>query len=222
MIINYVLIDYENKQPEDLSGLNTEYFRVMVFIGESQKNIPVKLSMALQAMGTRGKYLQISGNGKNALDFHIAFYIGRIATQNPTARFYIIAKDTGYDPLIQHLKEKGISVTRLLEISKIPSLGKTANIKVPEMQLRDVNNKPTVKPAIKKSATEKIEYIIANIQKCDPTKRPGTYKKLLNTIRSIFHNTLSETEPINLIKALVNRKVLTLSDTNKVLYTFPK
>lgn len=221
MIINYVLIDYENKQPKDLSELNTEYYRVMVFIGATQKTIPVELSMALQPMGTRAEYLIISGDGKNALDFHIAFYIGRIATQHPTARFYIISKDKGYDPLIKHLKEKEISVTRLHEISMIP-LGKTANIKVSGTQLRDVNNNPKVKPEIKKTTTGKIEHIIEKIQKCDPKLRPRTYKTLLNSIRSIFQNTLSEKEPDNLINALVNRKVLTLSDTKKVLYTFPK
>jgi len=222
LIIYYVLIDFESIQPKDLSELNAEHYRVMVFVGVNQKNISVELSMALQPLGTRAEYLKIAGNGKNALDFHIAFYIGRIATQSPTARFYIISKDTGYDPLIKHLKEKKISVTRLLEISKIPSLGKTANTEVPEKQLRDVNNKPKAKSAIKKSATEKIDHIIANIQKCDPTKRPGTYKKLLNTISSIFQNILSETEPVNLIKALVNRKILTVSDKEKVSYTFPK
>jgi hypothetical protein len=90
------------------------------------------------------------------------------------------------------------------------------------MQLSGTNNKPQLKAVNKKPTPEKIKIIITNLQKRNPTNRPGTYKTLLSTVRSIFQNTLSEKEPDNLIKALINRKMLTVSDTKKVAYTFPK
>jgi len=51
-------------------------------------------------MGERAEYVRISGNGSNALDFHIAFYIGQLAAHEPDAYFHIISKVTGFDPLI--------------------------------------------------------------------------------------------------------------------------
>jgi hypothetical protein len=36
MRINYVLIDFENVQPESLAVLQHEHFKVMVFVGTNQ------------------------------------------------------------------------------------------------------------------------------------------------------------------------------------------
>ena len=38
------------------------------------------------------------------LDFHIAYYLGDLAVKEPDADFYILSKDTGFDPLIEHLE----------------------------------------------------------------------------------------------------------------------
>jgi hypothetical protein len=52
----------------------------------------------MQALGAKAQYVKISGNGSNALDFHIAFYIGHLGAVDPTAYFHIISKDAGFDP----------------------------------------------------------------------------------------------------------------------------
>jgi hypothetical protein len=64
----------------------------------------------------------ISGNGPNALDFHIAYYVGEISQKDPDAYFHIISKDTGFDPLIQHLRKRGIKIHRERDIGEIPVL----------------------------------------------------------------------------------------------------
>ena len=48
--------------------------------------------------------MKIGGNGKNALDFYLAFYVGDLAAKDPEAGFHILSDDTGFDPLIKHLK----------------------------------------------------------------------------------------------------------------------
>ncbi|MFV9506345.1 MAG: PIN domain-containing protein [Oscillochloridaceae bacterium umkhey_bin13] len=50
--------------------LNQEHFRVLVFVGANQTKISLDIVLALQEMGERTKYIKISGNGSNALDFH--------------------------------------------------------------------------------------------------------------------------------------------------------
>lgn len=112
MPTNYVLIDFENVQPRNLEILGKLPFRVLVFVGASQSKVPFDLAASLQALGDRAQYIKVGGSGRNALDFHIAFYIGELAARDPEAWFHIISKDTGFDPLIKHLKTRNIRVQR--------------------------------------------------------------------------------------------------------------
>jgi len=57
-----------------------------------------------------GSYVQISSRGPSALDFHIAYYIGKLVAVHPDAYFHIISKVKGFDPLVKHLKDQKIFV----------------------------------------------------------------------------------------------------------------
>ena len=122
MRTNHVLIDYENVQPKILALLHAEHFRIIVFLGASLAKLPVELVTEMQSLGDRAEYVRIAGNGPNALDFHIAYYIGHLAARDPEPFFHIISKDTGFDPLIAHLKEKRIFCKRSATIDAIPVL----------------------------------------------------------------------------------------------------
>ena len=75
MRTNYVLVDYENVQPEAIAVLNREHFKVIVFVGANQAKVTFEIASVLQLMGERAEYIKISGNGPNALDFHIAYML---------------------------------------------------------------------------------------------------------------------------------------------------
>jgi hypothetical protein len=194
---NYVLIDYENVQPDALSILDAEHFKVMVFVGANQNKLTFEAVAALQRMGDKAEYIKISGNGSNALDFHIAFYIGQIAAHDPAAYFHIISKDTGFDPLIQHLKSKKLFVARSRDVSEIPAV-KVANTKTPN---------------------EKIAVILTNLQQRGASK-PRTVKTLLSTVSSIFQKQLSEQELAKLLCDLQTKSYVTVDGT-KVSYSLP-
>ncbi len=125
MRTNIVLIDSENVQPDSIEKLGYDHFRVFVFVGANQKRIDISIVKAVQALGAKGEYVQISGNGPNALDFHIAFYIGKYSAAYPDAYFHIISKDKGFDPLIKHLKEQNIFCSRCASVSEIPLVKST-------------------------------------------------------------------------------------------------
>jgi len=183
MKTNYVLIDFENVQPKNLSILKGHDFRVIVFVGASQTKVPFELAEALQSFGDKAEYIKISGNGPNALDFHIAFYIGQIAERDSNAYFHIISKDTGFDPLIKHLKTKNIFVLREKELTGIPLL-------------RESN---------KMSSEEKVAVILAKLIALGQS-RPRKVNTLKNTINAVFKKTLEEKELTNLIGRLKNKK----------------
>jgi hypothetical protein len=194
---NYVLIDFENVQPKNLEILKGHEFIVKVFVGSKQTKVPIELATALQAFGEKAEYIQIEGNGRNALDFHIAYYIGHLAASDPEAFFHVISKDTGFDPLIRHLKAKKIRAYREKDIAEIPIL-KISN---------------------SKSDTERIDAIIVSL-KSRGTSKPRKVKTLSNTINSLFMKKLCEAELQELIDALKKRKAIAINDTN-VSYNLP-
>jgi len=115
-----VLIDLENVQPKNLELLVKHPFKVLVFVGANQAKISFDLASAMQGLGPDSQYIKISGNGPNALDFHIAYYIGELAQQFPESNFHIISRDTGFDPLIRHLRSRKIRVQREKDLAEIP------------------------------------------------------------------------------------------------------
>lgn len=86
METNSVLIDLENVTPSKLDLLNKEWIRVLLFVGKNQTKLPLTPVKAIQKPGSRAPHIEMSGTGHNALDFHIAFYIGRLAAQEDGTR----------------------------------------------------------------------------------------------------------------------------------------
>ena len=194
---NYILIDYENVQPKNLAILNGHPVKVIVFVGANQAKVPFDLASSLQTLGNNAKYVKIGGNGSNALDFHIAFYIGQMAERDSDAYFHIISKDTGFDPLIKHLKEKKIYSQREKDLSEI-------------LFLR-ISNATT--------SSEKIAAIVKSLS-ARGHARPRKVKTLANTINSLFMKTLEESELMSLIEQLRQQQYVMIENDN-VSYKSP-
>jgi PIN domain len=192
---NYVLIDLENVRPESLEELDREHFKVLVFVGSNQPKIPFDLVAAIQKMGARAKYVPISGNGNNALDFHIAFYIGQIAAREPDAFFHIISKDKGFGPLVEHLKTLNIYCARSDSVNDIP-LVRSGKVKTPD---------------------ERAAIFIEKLRKPGAT-HPRTLKTLENAIQTLFQKQLTPDELHGIVTSLEKCGFVAL-ESNKVIYT---
>ena len=179
MRTNIVLIDSENVQPDSIERLKQDHFRVFVFVGANQKRIDIAVVRAVQALGPNGEYIQISGNGPNALDFHIAYYIGKYAVERPDAYFHIISKDKGFDPLIKHLREQKIFCSRSTSVKDIPLL------------------KTTEKLPPKERAEHFFGLRVLGSHNC-----PSTITRLRNAVAAHFLKQLSDDEVSAVIEAL--------------------
>lgn len=205
MRTNYILIDYENVQPEDLSALKQDHFRVIVFVGAHQNKVAFETATALQQIGANAEYVKVSGSGPNALDFHIAFYIGQLAVKDPEAFFHIVSKDSGFDPLITHLKARKLRVLRVKKIGDIIILKADG----------DKSSKAVgVKPL-----QDRIKVIINDLRKRGASK-PRTVATLTSTISALFLKQLSPDEISVLLRVLKERGYVSVSG-NKVSYTLP-
>lgn len=195
--INYVLIDYENVQPPDLSKLRDGPFKIKIFLGANQVKIPVALAAELQSLGTNAEYVLLESSGSNALDFHIAFYIGQLAALEPTAFFHVISKDTGFDPLMKHLKGKKIFAQRSTCIADIPYF----------------------KPSFPSAPDAQIDVVVADLIRRKASK-PRTQKSLLSTLHALFKKELSEQQLSHLFSSLCRRGIVKVEGT-KVTYELP-
>lgn len=198
MPANYILIDYENVRPKNLEILESHPFIVLVFVGANQTKIPFELAVAMQTLGDDARYIQITGNGKNALDFHIAYYVGELAAKDAEAHFHIISKDAGFDPLIKHLKGRKIRVQRESDLAEIPVVRMSNTV----------------------SNDEKIAAIVKNLAGRGHS-RPRKTKTLINTIGSLFTKQLSDTELLSLVRELEKRKYIVVNEDN-VSYKIPQ
>lgn len=189
MKTNYILVDYENVQPEDLPKSSEIPLQVHLFVGDKQTKIPFDLAESLQALGANAKYVKIEGNGSNALDFHIAYFIGKIAERDDNAFFHIVSKDKGFDPLIRFLKKNKVFAQRVASISDIAILNSQTPLTLPQ----------------------KVEYVITRLQGLGSSK-PRRIKTLESTINGNFQKSLKEAEIKKIMKKLIDTKTITLND----------
>ncbi len=113
-----LLVDYENVHKIDLSILD-ETYSAIIFVGAKQ-NPPKAAKMAATARRfSRVDFQKIEGSGKNALDFHIAFQLGRTIETAPQTECFVLSKDKGFDPLLAHLNKNGLKCRRLASVDEL-------------------------------------------------------------------------------------------------------
>ena len=106
-----MLVDLENIHRFDL-GQAPSNACIKIFVGQLQSKLPTALVQQGQALGSRLEWVRIDGNGRNALDFHIACHLGEGICKYPTAEFAIVSNDKGFDPLVRHLVARGFKCRR--------------------------------------------------------------------------------------------------------------
>lgn len=195
----YVLVDFENVQPKNLELLAGQPFHVLVFVGANQAKVPFELASAMQVLGRNATYVKIAGTGRNALDFHIAYTIGRLLAGDPKSQIYVISKDKGFDPLIRHLKGEKAKVSRQVDIAEIPELRISVTKTGPD---------------------EQVAAVLENLQ-ARGNSRPRKVSTLKNTINHLLDEKLSDKEMDAFLRKLRDMKVVTVDGT-KVTYRFGK
>jgi hypothetical protein len=197
MRTNFVLVDFENVQPKDIGLLKGGPFKVKVFLGPNQSKVSVTLASALQSLGSNAEYVLLETAGNNAVDFHIAYYLGVLASEDPTAYFHIISKDSGFDPLIKYLKGRKILAQRSPCIADMPYF----------------------KPVLPATCEAQVDAVVADLIRRKAAK-PRTKKSLISTLHALFKKELSEQQISQLFAALCTRGVVKVEGT-KVLYDLP-
>ena len=217
MKINYVLVDYENVQVKSLALLKGEHFRVRVFLGPNNTKLPVDLVLAMQQLGERAEYVVLETSGRNALDFHIAYYLGMLVSLDSLGFFHIISKDTGFDPLIQHLKIKKIFAARSESVEEMPCF-KIPSPTTSQSKVVVSQQKPNIiqsKPKLEELFNVAVDDLIKR-----KASKPRTPKTLWSTIYAKCGKNISSNDIDAVYEALVKQGYVRIEGA-KVTYALP-
>lgn len=197
----YICIDWENVQPEVFPSLQAEHIYMLVFVGAQQNKLSFPIVEAVQKMGSRAQYVKVSQAGNNALDMHIAFYLGKIASEKPTAYFRIISKDGDYDPLIQHLKSLNVGAKRYADV----------------MDIEFIKHKKAIE-----LGKETNDFLQVSIQwlKTHSNNRPASEQAIKNALKSAALGNSIDAEKADIVfNELVEKGYVVVNDTK---VTYPK
>lgn len=184
-----LLVDFENVQDVELSKLD-DSFRVIIFVGAEQRSIPLELVTKAQKLGNRIEWQKIAGNGSNALDFFIAFHLGRVLETSPETQCTVLSKDKGFDPLLRYLNANGLKCRRINSLHELHA---------------------------KAATPEEPHYrrVLEVLGKSEKRSRPRKRKTLSQCISAMFQKQISQPDIDGIIAVLLANKMI--SETNNTI-----
>ena len=196
--VNYIFIDYENVHDVDLSLVENKTNNVTLLLGARQKKLDAGLVEKLLENAASVQLVRLTSSGKNALDFAVAYYLGKAVNADPAAYFHIISKDTGFDPLIEHLKSRSVRAYRHDDYSSLISkaISKTA---------------PKVNDDL-------LDRVITHLRK-HANNRPKRKKTLVTHLTDAFLKSTNGNEVEELIESLTQAGHIQIADKGSVTYT---
>ena len=204
----HVLIDWENVQPSEAEcrALVPGATDVWLFHGPNQKNV----IEGYPSFGARATEIRIARSGKNALDFHLSFYVGYLASQSPGARLVVLSNDKGYGSMLEHAEVLGFAASQLgvKRVAKRRAPAKKAPAKRAARPTLPVAEKavagasaPARQPAAKKRAAAKrtpAKQVVAeraSVKEARATKARPTAGKSLEQLVDLLRKSPAANRP---------------------------
>lgn len=204
-----LLVDYENVKDTGLKSLPA-HDRALMFVGKGQKP---KLDFIKGALdkGARLDLIQVAEQGRNNLDFYIAFYLGKTLQEEPNAQFVVFSNDHDLDPLLAHLKKRGIPCTRKGPSSAAPVV-KAAPPAPPKPAAPRPRVKKAAAPQPEKSPHADAAKFLAKAGKRQPKAKEALINSLMNHLKQ------DKLAIERIVDGLIEARVIAISKTDKVTY----
>jgi hypothetical protein len=213
--INHVFVDFENVHKVDLTVIGRKAVSFTLLVGARQTRLDAALVEKLFEHAISVQLVRLASSGNNALDFTLAYYVGRAVAADPTGHFYIISKDTGFDPLIEHLRSRHISAWRHGSFEALPFVGHARVASTPATARKTkLQPQPKSAPA---TLGERETRVLEHFRKPSAT-RPRTEKTLVRFLVGYFGRKITETDALNMVEALGQAGHVVIGDKGKVTY----
>jgi hypothetical protein len=215
--VNHVFVDFENVHEIDHTVIGSKAVTFTLLVGPHQTKLDVSLVEKLLEHAASVQWVRLTSAGKNALDFTLAYYVGRAVAGDPTGFFHIVSKDTGFDPLIKHLRSKHIRAHRhdsfatlsFDGLAKLPPATSPTAAPKPKAQ-----SKPKAEPAmVDVWETKVLEHLRKH-----PTNRPKRKKTLVSHLLALSGKKATEGEVLGVVESLCRAGHLVIDEKGAVTY----
>jgi len=228
--VNHVFVDFENVHEIDPALIGQPAVNLMLLVGARQTKIDTDLVEKLMQHAGSVQLVRLTSTGRNALDFTLAYYVGRAVAADPTGHFHIISKDTGYDALVTHLQSRHVHAQRHGDYSRLTFSGDAK----PTAPVRD-NPAPPPAPAKAAAAPKPVKapkapapvsddragHVLEHLRSHGKS-RPSREKTLVRHVISLFvKDKISEDEARNVIETLRQSGDIVVNDKGRVTYQLP-
>lgn len=198
----FVYVDYENMNNlKKCPKIDGKYF---FFVGAKQKSIPKSLVFASNDSDV--EWIEIDGTGKNALDFHIAYYLAKNDSEKDISH-YILSKDSGFDPLVSFINKKHNSkiVKRIISLSDLVGAAQKSTDMMPTKEQKEIS--------------DKYEKVFNNLKGISKSKRPKTEAKLRAHIQA-YGKEWPDNDIQNILDELYRKGNISKGGNNRLSYAF--
>lgn len=202
--LHHVFVDFENVHAVDVSILGSRAVCFTILLGAKQTKLDAALVEKLMEHAASVRLIRLASSGKNALDFVLAYYVGRAVSANPGSRIHIVSKDAGFDPLVEHLRSRHVHVLRHDDFATLTFSGppKAATVAA------------KAEPAAK---DEPLNRVLAHLKK-NVTNRPKKKKTLLSHLKSQLGKDATEEHAQSMLKKLQEAGHLNIGEKDLVTY----
>jgi hypothetical protein len=215
--VNHVFVDFENVHEVDLAVIGSKAVSFTLLVGPRQTKLDVSLVEKLFEHAVSVQLVRLTSAGRNALDFTLAYYVGRAVAADPSGHFYIISKDTGYDPLITHLRSRQIWACRHVSFEALPFVGQARPAApAPPAAARKSRLQPEPK-SVPDSLGESETRVLEHFRRPSAT-RPRTQKTLVRFLVAYLGHKITEADALSLVETLGQAGHLVVGEKGKVTY----
>jgi hypothetical protein len=199
--MNHVFVDFENVHEVDPALIGAKSVSLTLLLGARQTKLDVALVEKLMEHADTVQLVRLTSSGRNALDFALAYYLGRAVMTDPTGHFHIVSRDTGFDPLIEHLRSRHIHAGRHNTFAPLTAPARApAPAKPPSAPPEDLLTR----------ASEHLRKLVTN--------RPKRKKTLISHLRARFDKTATDATMLDLVARLEKAGRLTIGAKDAVTY----
>lgn len=201
--MNHIFVDFENVHEVDPALIGAKSVSLTLLLGSQQTDLDAALVEKLLEHAANVQLVRLTSSGKNALDFALAYYLGRAVLSDPTGHFHIVSGDTGFDPLIEHLRSRHIHACRhnnyapLTTPARVPAPPPT---KPPSTPPEDLFTR----------AAEHLRKLVTN--------RPKRKKTLVSHLRARFDKTATDAAMLDLVARLEKAGHVSINEKDAVTY----
>jgi hypothetical protein len=226
--VNHVFVDFENVQQIDLAVIGSKAVNFTLLVGPRQTKLDMALAEKLFEYANSVQLVRLTSAGRNALDFAVAYYLGRAVLADPTGYFHIVSKDAGYDPLIEHLRSQHIRARRHDDFSSLTFTAPVTPIAaaVPATPVTPLapavkpksSAKPKTPPSPPVDADGREQRVLEHFRK-PSANRPRTRTKLVKfVIAHLGRPQITEAEALDLVEHISQSGHLAVDAKGKLTY----